>query len=176
MAEIEKKFLLSDDNSTYISGVLKNIYPTFEELVTDVNRNGMLIRQGYLTAEEGAVLTQMLCLNPTFDPTEARLRNKDGSFFFTLKGNGTVERDELEIPISRETFNLYWPQTKGKRVEKIRLKKTLNNYLLEIDFYLDRELVVVEVEVGSREEAENFPALGKDITNDKNYKNKNLAK
>jgi CYTH domain-containing protein len=176
MAEIEKKYLLRDDTGTYVSEILKAIYPNFEELTDDVKNNGKPIRQGYLSIEMGINIAQELNLNLEFEPVEARLRDKAGKFFFTLKGDGTVERDELEKTIDQDVFNSYWPKTEGRRVEKIRLGKPFNDRTLEIDFYLDRTLTVVEVEVGSLEEAENFPTLGKDITKDRGFKNKNLAK
>lgn len=175
MTEIEKKFLVSD-GSEYPSQLLDTIYPSFQELVVDVTRNGEVIKQGYLPIDKGLILAQAIGLQLNFNPAEARLRDRAGNLTFTLKGDGTVERDELETPISPEFFNSYWPETAGKRVQKIRLKKPYLDHILEIDFYLDRKLVVVEVEVGSREEAESFPKLGKDITADKSFKNKNLAK
>lgn len=176
MAEIEKKFLVREGGTTYASSLLEKLYPTFQELVNDIKQNGKIIRQGYLPIEKGILLAKFLELNLDFEISEARLRDKNGELFFTIKGDGTIQRDELETSVSREIFDFYWPETAGKRVEKIRLEKPYVNHILEIDFYLDRELVVAEVEVGSQKEAELFPPLGKDITSDKSYKNKNLAR
>ena len=54
-----------------------------------------------------------------FNPSEARLRNKSGKLYFTLKGSGGLSRKELEIEINQSIFDKYWLKTKGKRVKKL---------------------------------------------------------
>lgn len=174
--ETELKFLISEDGTTNLTDAIRSMYASPEELVHDIKTNGVRVTQGYLTPEAGAELTHFENLQPGFTPTEARLRNKGGELTFTLKGDGALERDELEVPLTQFAFESFWPQTDGRRVDKIRLTKPYGNYTIEIDFYLDRGLIVAEVELASAEEAAGFPALGQDITTDKAYKNKNLAK
>ena len=59
----------------------------------------------------------------------------------------------------------------------MRLGVPYEHYIAEIDVYTDRQdLVIAEVEVPTKEIAYGLPALGKDITHDENYKNKNLAR
>ena len=57
----------------------------------------------------------------------------------------------------------------------MRIKHPTQGLEAEIDFYLDRDLVTAEVECPSIEIAEGLCPIGKDITEDKTYKNKNLA-
>ncbi|MQY43198.1 adenylate cyclase [Epibacterium sp. SM1969] len=125
------------------------------------------VRQGYIT-------------HPT-DAVEMRLRQTDGSFVLTFKsGEGTV-RVEREAEISQEQFETFWPETTGRRVEKIRWSATLpTGQLYELDIFegaLDG-LLLVEVEFDTLKAAEAFAPpswFGADVTNDKRYKNKNMA-
>ena len=49
-------------------------------------------------------------------------------------------------------------------------------YTVEFDVYTDRDLIVAEIEVPSLDMLASLPVLGKDVTEDKRYKNKNLAR
>jgi|GEM_PF-2498941 len=208
--EIEKKFLLSENGIEFITNELHKIYSSMEALKKDVLANGTPIKQGYLPLETGEEIAKLLGMGYDFKPNEARLRDKGGKLYFTIKGKGGVSRSELEEKLTQKTFDRFWQKTEGKRVGKIRkdvkLKyKTLNSlgrqkfmgsfvqYLkdhkisfldklfyspltAEIDVYTDRELIVAEIEVPTIEIANSLIPLGKDVSEDSNYKNKNLAK
>lgn len=125
------------------------------------------VRQGYIT-------------HPT-DAVEMRLRQNDEAFVLTFKsGEGTV-RTEREAAITREQFETFWPETAGRRVEKIRWTAALPGGLLfELDVFEGdlSGLQLVEVEFDTLEAAKAFtpPAwFGADVTDDKRYKNKNMA-
>ena len=126
---------------------------------------GTRIEQGYLTA--GA------------DGAEVRIRRRDGDCSLTVKGAGELARTEVELPLSLEQFETLWPLTDGRHVLKTRILAPLANGLTaEVDVYEDRELVVVEVEFASVEQAREFPApqwFGHEVTDDPAYKNRNLA-
>jgi len=66
---------------------------------------------------------------------EARLRNKGGKYYLTLKSDGTLERSEAECSIAKEEFEIYWPFTTAGSVEKTRYEKPLNGLTLETDRY-----------------------------------------
>ena len=51
---------------------------------------------------------------------EARLRKVAERYFETYKGQGSLQRRELEIELSHDQFNTLWPGTEGRRIEKIR--------------------------------------------------------
>lgn len=125
------------------------------------------VRQGYLTASD--------------DSVEARLRQTDDAFFMTLKSGEGLQRTEYEIPIDRSQFDVLWPATAGRRVEKIRYVGRLEDrWVFELDVFSGRlaSLVLVEVEFPSREAASTFvpPSwFGREVTNDKRFKNKALA-
>jgi len=176
MEEIEKKYLIMEGENVYDSETLSGLYSTIEKLKEDVIKNGKTIKQGYLPLDQGLMLSKTLGMDIDFEPTEARLRNKNGKLFFTLKGKGGLSRNEAEVNLAQELFDDYWTKTKGRRVEKVRLDKKLQGYTAEIDVYTDRDLIVAEIEVPTVAEAERLKPLGKDVTEDKSYKNKNLAK
>ncbi|MBI4151484.1 hypothetical protein HY496_00810 [Candidatus Woesearchaeota archaeon] len=174
--EIEKKYLLSEKGIDFSTDALSPIYASIDQLTEDVLKRGKSIRQGYLPLTAGLELGAILKLDIPFEPCEARLRDKAKTFYFTIKGDGGLARSELEAEIDQTIFEAWWPQTEGKRVEKVRLSKPYQRYCLEIDVYTDRDLIVAEVEVPTREEAEKLVPLGKDITEERRYKNKTLAK
>ncbi len=126
-----------------------------------------VVRQGYLTA-------------PT-DSTELRLRQKNDLYFLTLKGAGNMVRVEREAEITAEQFGTFWPETEGRRVEKERFTGRLQSGLeFELDVFQGElaPLRLVEVEFASEEEAMEFDPpdwFGVDVTEDKRFKNKNLA-
>ena len=174
--EIERKYLILEDGIDSSTPQLTQIYPSIDKLRADVHLRGNKIRQGYLDVKEGSRLAQIIDLEQDFEPTEARLRDKEGKLTFTLKGKGGLVRNESEQQIPRAIFDEYWPRTEGKRVEKVRLAIPYENFQLEIDVYTDRNLIVAEIEVPSIEDAAKITTVGKDVTDDPKYKNNNLAK
>ncbi len=146
--EIERKFLVN--SLPDLSGTQKAV-----------------VRQGYLTAPD--------------DSTELRLRQKNDRYFLTLKGGGGLVRVEREAEISADQFETFWPETEGRRVEKERFTGALpDGRVFELDIFQGNlaPLQLVEVEFSSEDEAHSFapPAwFGADVTEDKRYKNKNMA-
>ena len=124
------------------------------------------ILQGYVSIDENG--------------KEERVRSKDGRFFHTIKEGEGMVRTEKEAEITKEQFDELWPRTEGKRIYKTRYKIPHGEEIIELDIYhgeLDG-LITVEVEFTSEEAANKFVApdwFGDDVTNDKRYKNKNLA-
>lgn len=126
-----------------------------------------MVRQGYLTAPD--------------DSTELRLRQKNDRYYLTLKGGGTIVRVERESEISAEQFEIFWPETEGRRLEKERFTGTLpDGYVFELDVFQGdlAPLCLVEVEFQSEAEARTYTPpewFGLDVTGDKRYKNKMMA-
>lgn len=131
-----------------------------------VCREGVFIAQGYLFTDGG----------------ELRVRVRGDHFYLTIKGEGSISRNEWEVEIPRWVFDTLWPKTEGRRVEKTRYTIPYNGLMLEVDNYL-RDLIgliVLECEFRDEEAAEEFKlpewiqgAL--DVTSEPAYKNKNLA-
>ena len=149
------------------------------------------IVQTYLNLEDYKTLEfvkQTIELEDTSCFAECRVRiiNKKNAFI-TLKSKGDLERKELEkeipLSISKQIKNL---SLKGQ-VKKTRYDLDLmREIVISIDNYEDRDLIIAEVEFDKnkidKEDLEhmiiNFFKDFKieNVTNDKSYKNSNLAK
>jgi len=124
------------------------------------------LRQGYLAVSE--------------DGTEVRLRREGKRRFLTVKSGHGEKREETEVPLERRSFAALWPLTRGRRVRKVRYRVPYGGLVVEIDVYR-RELeglVTAEVEFPDEEAAEKFvppPWLGREVTGDERFNNRNLA-
>ncbi len=124
------------------------------------------IRQGYLAITE--------------DGTEVRLRQKGEKYFQTIKSGAGKIRSEWEIEITKEQFIALWEATEGKRVEKTRYEIPHESGTIELDIYRGDlgGLLSAEIEFSSEEDSDKFTPpewLSEEITDDKRYKNQNLA-
>ncbi len=119
-------------------------------------------------------------LNIQSDDTEMRLRKKDNQYFQTIKNGNGLNREEIEIALTKEQFVVLWPLTKNYRIVKRRYNIPYNNYLIELDIYEDKYkgLKACEVEFPSEKAAYQFqpPAwVGEEITNEFSLQNNRLA-
>ena len=129
-------------------------------------RSGVAIAQGYLAVDATG--------------TEIRVRRKGGQFYQTLKMGAGIKRTEVEMALSRAQFDLLWPLTAGRRVEKVRYVLAEGKWTIELDVYRGhlKGLVVAEVEFANLAESARFvppPWFGREVTDDDRYKNANLA-
>ena len=176
MFEIERKYLLKENSEVFTTPNFFFYFESLKCLINTIRIRGTEINQGYFSVNQGVELAEQLGLNIDFVPSEARVRQKGDKYYFTLKSKGLEKRNELETTISQELFENLYSTTQGNRVEKLRLNHNIEGLIYEIDYYKDRKLMVVEVEVKDEKDLEKIIVLGKDVTNDKTYKNKNLAK
>jgi adenylate cyclase len=122
------------------------------------------IAQGYLAAGDD----------------EVRLRRRDDRHLITVKRGHGLVRDEVEVPLARESFDELWALTEGRRVEKTRLTMELDGHLAEIDVYEGplAGLTTVEVEFEDLESADAFAPpewFTRELTGDEEYSNQRLA-
>lgn len=146
--EIERKFLVN----------------TIPETLNDYEHQE--IRQGYLVVGK--------------DGSEARARERSGVYSLTVKSKGELSRGEYEIPIYAKDFDTLWPATEGKRVEKTRFSIPYGEFTIELDIYYGEltGLVTAEVEFENENDANSFNVpewFGNDVTNNKSFKNQQLA-
>ena len=139
---------------------LVNIFP---EISDNIIRNEIM--QGYVFIT---------------DSMELRLRKKSDKYFQTIKTGEGLNRGEFEVELSANQFDVLWPLTENKRVEKTRYEINYSGFLVELDVYkgILGGLMTAEVEFNSEDEIQNFNPpdwFGEDITLDKRYKNKSLA-
>jgi CYTH domain-containing protein len=99
----------------------------------------------------------------------------------TIKLGEGVVRSEYEEPMTPEVFQSLWPLTASRRISKRRYPVPDGDRIWEIDEFLDRELVLAEVELEN--EGEEVvppewlkPYVVRDVTGEPEYVNLNLAK
>lgn len=149
--EIERKFLLSK-------------LPVFSDEVETFT-----LAQGYLP---GSTIRE-------------RVRRTTGSagstFRRTIKAGRGVSRLEFEEPIDETLFQQLWPLTAGARVEKRRHVFFHDGLTWEIDEFVDRDLVLAEVELGSIDQEFSIPdvirsVLVREVTPESGFVNLKLAR
>lgn len=130
------------------------------------------LRQCYLSLGDG-------------ETPERRIRSMtaDGaeSFFLTEKGEGLLSREENEREITREEYDALLGKAVTAAIEKTRYYIPIDSHhTAELDVFCGSlsGLMTAEVEFASIEDAERFTPpswFGREITEDKRYKNKALA-
>jgi len=101
-------------------------------------------------------------------------------FYRTVKLGRGLTRTEIEEEASRELFEQLWPLTDGRRLRKRRYYVPDGSLTWEIDEFLDRELVLAEVELPAPETSVApppwlAPLIEREVTGDPAYLNVNLA-
>jgi CYTH domain-containing protein len=122
--------------------------------------------QGYLVTAPGGV--------------QVRMRKAGEKYSLTYKRGRGAAREEREIDLTREQFEILWPATEGRRLTKTRYDVPLGDRVVEIDVYTGKHqgLVVAEVEFDDERSARDFRPpdwLGKDVSHDERYSNQLLA-
>ena len=108
-------------------------------------------------------------------------RNGDSQWCRTVKSGTGVSRLELEEETSRELFERIWPLTAGRRVVKRRYRVRADELTWEIDEFLDRDLVLAEVELPAADTPVEPPAwlspyVVREVTDEPEYTNLRLAR
>jgi CHAD domain-containing protein/CYTH domain-containing protein len=101
-------------------------------------------------------------------------------YFRTVKVGSGIARVELEEPAAEDVFQSLWPLTEGKRVRKRRYTVEDGGLRWEVDEFLDRNLVLAEVELpnlGLRPDLPEWlvPVVVREVTGEPAYLNVNLA-
>ncbi len=118
---------------------------------------------------------------------EMRLRKKTSqkgiSYSFAYKGGHGITRRELDLGTTEESFNKYWGETEGRRVEKHRYTVSLpeRTETFEVDVFLSVPgLILLEVEFTSADEAASFVLPrefygAREVTGQPQYENQSLS-
>lgn len=111
---------------------------------------------------------------------EIRLRKAGDQAFLTMKQGKGLSRTEWEKPLSDPEFQDLWPQTAGRRLEKVRTVYEVRGVRMEVDRYSEvlEGLRVVEIEFPDGTAARAFSPpkdFGAEITFDPRFKNRQLA-
>ena len=119
-------------------------------------------------------------ISTTTDCSEVRVRQKGEQYFQTIKSEGGLSRNEIEMEISKDQFEELWPETEGRRIKKTRYDIPFDGKKIELDVYDGglKGLMVAEVEFESKEESGRFTPpdwFGEEVTYDENFRNSALA-
>ncbi|MEM9073950.1 MAG: CHAD domain-containing protein [Myxococcota bacterium] len=98
----------------------------------------------------------------------------------TIKAGRGIARIEFEEETTEDVFDAMWPLTEGARVLKRRYAVTEGDLVWEIDEFLDRDLVLAEVELPRADIVPPIPGwlapyLVREVTGEDEYVNVNLA-
>lgn len=99
----------------------------------------------------------------------------------TVKLGRGVARVEVEEACSEALFERLWPLTEGCRVRKRRHVVAAGDRCWELDEFLDRDLVLAEIELASADEPVELPAwlapyVVREVTDEDAYVNRRLAR
>jgi len=156
--EIERKFLIK--------------YPNIKQLTANFNCRKVEIIQTYLKSS-------------TNEEIRVRQRGESGDFTYTKtikKKISDAKRIEIEHRITEsEYLNLLLEaDTNKKQIRKTRYCLMYKNQYFEIDIYpMWKNQAIMEIELSDEKQEIIFPKfiqIIKEVTNDENYKNYNLAK
>jgi adenylate cyclase len=178
--DFEKKYRDNPDEKLKVKETVRGPIETELKFLVDSlpddldleNTPRIVLRQGYVVVNS--------------DGAETRIRSFDNERFeLTVKSAGTIQRGEQTIILPREMFEVLWSQTAGKRVEKTRYLIPYGKQTIELDIYEGQlsGLMTAEVEFAGRAEDAGVKAqvfepptwFGRDVTQDRRYKNQNLA-
>jgi CHAD domain-containing protein/CYTH domain-containing protein len=118
------------------------------------------------------------------DRLRERLRStRDGNgerFHRTVKLGAGLERIEIEDETTEEIFEALWPLTEGCRIAKRRYRVRAGSVTWEVDDFLDRDLVLAEVELPRGDDDVPMPdwlkpLVDREVTGDPAYLNLTLA-
>jgi len=108
---------------------------------------------------------------------------KDGTEWYarTVKVGSGIRRIELQDETDRETFEVLWPLTEGRRVTKRRYRVPEGALTWEVDEFTDRDLVLAEIELPSEDVKPRLPEwiaphVVREVTGESEYLNMNLAR
>jgi CHAD domain-containing protein/CYTH domain-containing protein len=133
------------------------------------------IEQGYLPGARVAERLRRMVDVDTGDGSEHE------RLLRTVKVGNGLSRTEIEEEMPRDVFEAMWPLTEGRRVRKRRYRVHDGPLTWEIDEFLDRELVIAEVELGRADAEVEIPAwlerhVVREVTAEPEYANQNLAR
>jgi CHAD domain-containing protein/CYTH domain-containing protein len=127
------------------------------------------IEQGYVPGER---LVERLRRARSADATQC---------YRTVKLGSGLSRVEVEEETTAAVFDVMWPLTEGRRVQKRRYAVPDGELTWEIDEFTDRELVLAEVELPSESTPAEPPEwlrpyVAREVTGEDEYVNANLAR
>jgi CYTH domain-containing protein len=178
--EIEKRWLVVDRHLDY-----SKLGIGFE-LYDEVLSKGRVIEQGYIKQlkDKQSVIDLLELENLSISENKVELPNMlmrvrridNQEYELTLKNTAPVKQREIEFKLTPGEFKELWRLTKGARVYKKRADIKRDKFMVTYDAFIDRLLLIAEIEVGRVSNLKLLPKIGLDVTGKEEWSNKNLAK
>lgn len=117
-----------------------------------------------------------LCTEPV-----VRVRKEDDNYYMTYKAKGFLEREEYNLPLTKESYYHLRLKADGNIITKRRYLIEYLTHTIELDIFegVFKGLVIAEVEFDSTESAKSFVVpewFGEDVTYKEEYHNSYLSK
>ncbi len=178
---------LNDENYLYLSKLLE-WWQDGSEAPKEIEMKFMLSRvPEHLSKYKRTFIRQGYIFITSFW-TELRIRDKGWKYYLTIKKWKWKVRLEWEILIQKKDFDTLWTLTNWRIIEKARYEVPYiyesdwdsKEQIIEIDIFWGKLswLKTAEAEFKSEEESNSFVKpdyLWDDLTEDKRFKNQNLA-
>ncbi len=143
-------------NLTLIKGLPQLRRPRyfFEDMGMEIERKWLPRGNAYQKLIRAENVTRIEQGYLSTDPV-IRVRKHGDLYYLTYKGKGFLEREEYDLPLTKEAYDSLIKKCEGRVIRKDRAKVPLSGGLtLEIDTFLDDLAPLVMFEV-------NFPTEGR---------------
>jgi CYTH domain-containing protein len=99
----------------------------------------------------------------------------------TIKVGGGMNRFEFEEEATEEFFATVWPLTQGHRLRKRRYRVPGATGVWEVDEFLDRELILAEIELEAEDQPVEIPpeiaaVMDREVTDEPAFSNYKLSR
>jgi CHAD domain-containing protein/CYTH domain-containing protein len=159
--------LFTEASQTYLGGraqLLLDTIITAERVLREVanfleiERKFLLRRFPRVRAVEQLDIVQGYVPGDAFNERIRRIESQDGTRFYrTVKAGSGLQRIEVEEETTKEVFKKLFGLTRGRRIRKRRYLVHDHGHTWEIDRFLDRKLVIAEVELADPDTPVQLP-------------------
>ena len=116
----------------------------------------------------------------SMDPV-VRVRHSGDNYCMTYKGKGLMTRQEVNLPLTEESYRHLLAKADGNIISKTRYRIPFGGYVIELDIFEPpfAPLVLAEVEFPTEEAANAFIPpdwFGADVTFDPAYHNSVMSR
>lgn len=151
--EIERKFIVSKEKAA-----------EYDSLADEGKYGYHEIEQAYLTTE------------PVI-----RVRKTDDKYSMTYKGKGLLQREEYNLPLTKEAYETLVSKADGNVIRKRRIIIPFDKYIIELDIFKEPfdSFIIAEVEFDSVDIADSFTPpewFLEEVTNDSKYHNSHMSR
>lgn len=132
--------------------------------------------EAYHTYPRHRIEQAYLCVTPV-----VRVRRSNDAYYLTYKGSGLLAREEVNLPLTAESYRHLLEKADGNVIAKDRFCIPFEEHIIELDIFDSpfAPLMIAEVEFSTEEEALAFQPptwFGAEVTYDPAYTNAALSR